>query len=154
MVGAPGKRSEDSLLSNRGLGVTNEGFHGWRCLEVGSQNHCVFAQIEGEGLACPSSLGLNHLEGNATEEIFQGPSDAQTVALDVGEIKILGKCREPGQELAATERVERSISVFPGKEVVGGVTRVDAEVVLECEERVCWTFLFCTLDGLSLAGGS
>ena len=45
-------------------------------METQNKDHRVFAQVKSEGLTSPTTLGLGHFKGDATE-LFQGSSHAQ-----------------------------------------------------------------------------
>ena len=112
------RRLTKTRLAYRWLGVTHKGLHGRRGLEVRGQDHGVFAQVKGESLPCPTTLGLHHLERYTTEEVLEGPSDAQAVSFDVWEVGTFGQCSEFRHELVTTEGVELPIGVLPGEQMV------------------------------------
>jgi hypothetical protein len=78
--------------------------YGWVGLEVWCHDLCVLAQVELECVAFPPAHGLYDVEGYASEKVFEGASDAEAVAFEVGEV--VGGCdgSHPFDEFALGER--------------------------------------------------
>ena len=127
---------------------------GWVGLEVWGQDLSVFAEVELEGVALPPAHGLDDVEWDASEQVFECASDVEAVAFKVGEIIGNGDVFDPLDDFAFGERGEGfSMFGFVSKDVSIWRRGIDLSVVLEGFPWVGWTWLLCPGSRLALLLG-
>ena len=127
---------------------------GWVGLEVWGQDLSVFVGVELEGIALPPAHGLDDVEWDASEQVFECASNAEAMAFKVGEIVGDGNVFDPLNNFAFGERGKGfSMFGFVSKDVSIWRRGIDLLVVLEGFPWVSWTWLLCPGSWLALLLG-
>lgn len=73
------------------------------------------AEVQGKGIASPSSLRLDDVEGDSSQEVFQHASDPQTVAFEVGQAELISQLVDLRDDLFFAQRAVFASGVGPSK---------------------------------------
>jgi hypothetical protein len=123
-----------------GQRVAGEGFQERMVLHVWGHDYSMFVKAEDKGLTAPPAHQLHHVEGDATEQVFECGTNAYTMAFQVVTAHREGNGGDAVEEGPASEG-PHPLSVSVGEKVISGGRVIDEEVIAEGGLGVCGTLI-------------
>ena len=70
-----------SMMVDMRHSVVSEGLQNGAALQVRGHNHCMLAQVEGEGVTQPSTHQLHNIEWYPAQEVLQSSANVHSMTL-------------------------------------------------------------------------